>query len=719
MRRSATVWIACCWLLYSNAIGLGQDEVAEEDGVDVSAEEQLAVPPRTGSQLVPDANRCAMCHTEPALWDEAHQQLLIQPEGLASDVHWKQGVNCHDCHGGDPSTTDFATAHIGLVSLTQMRRRCAVCHDEQWLGIVKGVHAKAGEKDEQGRGLPLDCSNCHGANPHTILTVKDQNSPVFLNNQVNTCGSCHKEDEKTYRDTVHGKGLIESGLMVTAVCANCHGAHGIYYAADRRSTLNVSNVATTCSQCHQFIEQRLMKSVHGMGAGLGSASEEPAAGGTIRRQPSCTDCHQGHHLLRSDMVEFRLDIRNTCGNCHADMSSRYAMSMHGELTRQGYAAAAECADCHGSHDILPVDDPNSTLAVGKNRLQTCKKCHAFAVSNFAKYDPHANFKDATGYPELHSLYSWIQFCVNFFFILFLLHAFLWFIRALVDRIQHGGHKTLIVEEYSLPRFGPILRPTYLALIVAFVGLTASGVALKYSDQEWGQMLARGLGGVRSASFWHHFFAVLAIVAGLIHVGRSLARINRLREEQTWKQIIFGPDSLVPNGRDVRDLGKMLLWFVGFGPKPGFERWAYWEKLDYWALCLAATVIGFSGLMLWYPNLFCVVLPGTILNVAKMVHSQFAIYTASFLFLIHFFHAHFRPEKFPIDLSVMTGMVNEQHLREYRPDYIARLEREGRLDEKRQKAPSRKNVWLNIVGGVLIFTLGFFLLAITILASLGE
>jgi hypothetical protein len=65
------------------------------------------------------------------------------------------------------------------------------------------------------------------------------------------------------------------------------------------------------------------------------------------------------------------------------------------------------------------------------------------------------------------------------------------------------------------------------------------------------------------------------------------------------------------------------------------------------------------------------------------------------------------------------MVSEQHLRKYRPEYVARLEQEGRLSEMRKKAPSRKNVWLNVVGGVLIFTMGFFLLAITVLASLGE
>lgn len=742
MRYSGVILVSCCLCLFAGALRAGQEETAEQTlaepaaeqapaepaaeqtpaertSAEPSAEQPAATPPQAGSQLAADANRCAMCHTEPALWDEAHQKLFIQPEKLGDDVHWKRGVNCHDCHAGDPATTNYAEAHVGLVPVDQLRQRCALCHEQQRLGLLKSVHAKAGEKDERGRGLPLDCGKCHGASPHAILPVKDPKSPMFLNNQVETCGACHEEHQKTYEETVHGKGLNESGLLVTAVCADCHGAHGIYYAADRRSTLNVSNVASTCSKCHQFIEKRLANSVHGGDLGLGAATEHPAAGGKIKRHPTCTDCHQGHHLLRSDAAQFRLELTNRCGNCHADLSSRYALSMHGELTQQGYAAAADCADCHGAHDILPVADPNSGLAPGKDRLQTCQKCHAYAVNNFTQYDPHADYKDATRYPKFHALYSGIQFTVNVCFLFFLFHAVLWFVRAMVDRLQHGRHTTLGSDQYALTRSRPSDRVTYAVLIVAFFGLTATGLALRHSDQEWGQWLGGVLGGFRSASVWHHFFAVVAIVAGLSQVGRAVTRITDLRPGRTWKNILFGPDSRVPNGRDLRDLGKMFLWFIGFGRKPGFERWTYWEKLDYWALGLASVLIGISGLMIWYPNLFCVVLPGTVLNVAKMVHSEYAIYTASFLFLIHYFHAHFRPEKFPMDLSVLTGMVSERHLREYRPEYVARLEKEGKLSEMRQPAPSKRNVWLNVVGGVVVFTLGFCLLAIVVLASLGE
>jgi cytochrome b subunit of formate dehydrogenase len=723
--RALLIVMAAFWLSGStSSLVFGQEEAsgaapanALNDEKAVGGEPVLVSP--TGTQIAAEANDCATCHTESALWDESQQRLFIPPEVLEHDVHRQKGVVCSKCHGGDPTSTNFAVAHVGLVPISELRSQCVTCHHDQRLALLKGVHAKAGEKDDRGRGLPLDCGKCHGTNSHAIFPAKDQRSPVFLNNQVRTCGTCHPGDQKTYEMTVHGRGLNESGLTVTAVCADCHGAHGIYYAADRRSTLHVSNVATTCSKCHQFIEERLARSVHGRDGGVGSATEQPAAGGKTKRNPSCTDCHQGHHLLHSDLAEFRLQVANNCGNCHADLSSRYALSMHGELTHQGYAAAANCADCHGAHDILPVDDPNSQLAAGENRLQTCRKCHLHAVGNFTDFDPHANFKDAARYPTLHAIYVGIKYTVNILFACFLLHAFFWFIRALVFRLQHGGHATLVADQYALPRFGPIHRAPYAALIVAFFGLTATGLALKYSDQNWGQWLAQVLGGFRSASFWHHFFAVLAIVAVVAHLGRAIGRISKAREKCSWKTILLGPDSLVPNGRDFRELGKMVLWFIGFGRKPAFERWTYWEKLDYWAFCLAAGVIGISGLMSWYPNVFCVVLPGSVLNVAKLIHSEFAIYIASFLFLIHYFHAHFRPEKFPMDLSVLTGMVSEQHLRKYRPEYVARLEKAGKLDEMRITAPSKSNLWLNVVGGILVFSLGLCLLAITLLASLGE
>jgi thiosulfate reductase cytochrome b subunit len=317
------------------------------------------------------------------------------------------------------------------------------------------------------------------------------------------------------------------------------------------------------------------------------------------------------------------------------------------------------------------------------------------------------------------VYDWVAYATNLLFICYIVHAFFWFVRAFIDRLQHGGHSTLVREKFALPRFEPMQRVLYAALLFAFLGLTLTGVALKYSNQSWGQVLARGLGGFRSAGIIHQSFAMFAVVVFAIYLGRAVSGVLRLRPDHTWREIILGPDSLVPNGRDVRDFYRMVLWFIGFGRKPGFERWAYWEKVDFWAFLLTAGLIGFSGLVFWFPNLFCLVLPGSILNVAKILHSEFALYTASVLFFVHFYHAHLRPEKFPMDLSVITGMVSEEHLRRYRPDYIDRLEREGKLSVMRQLPPSRRNVWLDIARGFAVFAFGLWLLAVALLASLGE
>ncbi len=691
-----------------------------------------AAQPPGGSQLKPDDNNCAKCHGEEDLWEKDRLRLFINPESLAKDVHFRKGVNCHDCHGGDPATFEVPEAHAREVDksktgvapfrfpLSDIWNSCGNCHKAQRLDLVKGVHAKAGARDALGRKLPLGCAECHGEKAHGMLPVRDGGSPVFLDHQVERCGRCHAEDLATYKLTIHGDGLYKSGLLVTAACADCHGAHGIYYAADTRSTLNPARVAQTCGKCHRGIEERLTKSVHGGEKGPGTLAATVAAGGKTRRTPSCTSCHQGHHLLRPESAQFQHQLTNLCGNCHPDLSSRYGMSLHGELTRLGYQPAAKCSDCHGAHEILAVDDPQSPVAAGANRVDTCRKCHPGAGANFAMFDPHATYKDPKAYPWLASVYRGIETVLWLCLAVFAVHALLWFVRALVQTLQHGRHKTLVTEKSALVRSEPGLRASQVLLIVAFLGLTLTGVPLKYSGHAWAAALARGMGGFESTSVWHRFFAVLAIGSCVAQTVWGVKHVTAARRAgRDWRTALFGPDSTLPNARDARDLWGMLRWFVGLGPKPVFERWTYWEKLDYWGVCAAAVVIGASGLALWYPVLVSLVLPGTALNLAKVVHSEVAIFAAGLVFVMHFFHTHFRPEKFPLDVSALTGMVSEEHLREYRPEYVARLEQSGELARLRRPAPSRRRLRAALLSGFLVFSLGICLLAMILLATLGE
>jgi hypothetical protein len=187
----------------------------------------------------------------------------------------------------------------------------------------------------------------------------------------------------------------------------------------------------------------------------------------------------------------------------------------------------------------------------------------------------------------------------------------------------------------------------------------------------------------------------------------------------WREILFGPDSLMPTFRDGKDMFRMARWFVGLGPKPTFERWTYWEKYDYWMAFVACISVGTSGLMMWYPNVFCRFVSGEVLNVARVIHVELAVFATGFLFLFHFYHTHFRPEKFPMDLSAVTGLVNEGHLRQNRPEYVDRLDATGRLAEMRRRAPSRRRLWGSFLMGAFLFSVGLGLLGVALAASVGK
>jgi cytochrome b subunit of formate dehydrogenase len=688
----------------------------------VAAAQPPSLPPRAGSHVAADENLCIQCHGDPDLWDVKTKRLYVARDGLAEDIHWKKGVNCHDCHGGNYKTTEVNEAHAkenGFRGAGEAARKmCAVCHENQGLELVKSVHAKAGEKDEQGRGTLLDCRKCHGANQHHILPVADSRAPVFVDQQVQTCGKCHEKELGSYVYTAHGHGLYQSGLLVTAACANCHGAHGIYRAADRRSTLYTANVAATCGKCHRFIAERLKASVHGQGAGPGAMAVRLAPGGKSPQQPSCTSCHQGHEMALTASARFRRQLPNLCGNCHADLSSRYAMSIHGELTDLGYQPAANCFDCHGSHDTLAVANPASRVSVS-HRLATCQQCHTHATANFADFNPHISYHDPQDNPVVYWVYRVLLTLLLATFGFFGLHALFWFIRGLVDVFRKRRPKGLLPGKIAYVRFVPMHRQAHAVLLLSFLGLALTGLPLKYSEHDWAKALAYSLGGFDSTSFWHRVFALVTFACFGIYMVRLVRQFAAGRRRGTpWLRVIFGPDSPVPNWRDVKDFFKMVRWFVGLGPKPGFERWAYWEKFDFWGASADIIIIGSTGLILWFPNFFCSFLPGVTLNVAKVIHSTQALLATGFIFAIHFFNIHLRPEKFPCDMSLLIGLVSEEEMLAERPDYFERLRREGSLEQMRATVPSKWRLRLVKLAGFAALAVGLALLTGIIFASLG-
>jgi hypothetical protein len=196
-----------------------------------------------------------------------------------------------------------------------------------------------------------------------------------------------------------------------------------------------------------------------------------------------------------------------------------------------------------------------------------------------------------------------------------------------------------------------------------------------------------------AGLVHRFFAFTLRTVFVAHVLELTYRLL-VRGE---RELLGGPSSMVPQPIDALQMYQHIRWFVGLGPRPRFDRFSYWEKFDYWAVFWGMFIIGGSGLLLWFPTFFATFFPGWIYNIALLVHGEEALLATGFIFTIHFFNSHFRAEKFPMDMVMFTGQVEEDELREERPAEYERLRASGRLD--RLAAPPEPQ-WVSTGGRVI-------------------
>ena len=228
------------------------------------------------------------------------------------------------------------------------------------------------------------------------------------------------------------------------------------------------------------------------------------------------------------------------------------------------------------------------------------------------------------------------------------------------------------------RFKRLNRILHVVMIVTFISLALTGMTLKFAYTGWAAFLSRLFGGFESAGYIHRLAAVAMIGVFVAHI-IDLVRMKR-HLYKSWRALLLGPDSMVFNRKDLQDLIGNFKWFLGRGPRPDYGRWTYWEKFDYFAVFWGIAVIGSTGLTLWFPEVFTLVFPGWMLNVATIIHSDEALLAVGFIFTVHFFNTHLRPEKFPMDIVVFTGRMTVEDLKEDKPAEYESLLKEGKLDE---------------------------------------
>jgi predicted CXXCH cytochrome family protein len=500
------------------------------------------------------------------------------------------------------------------------------------------------------------------------------------------------------------------GLVAAPGCNDCHGpSHQLGKAADRGSPTNRELVPRTCGRCHTGILRQFQASVHGQAFGRGDA-----------KAPSCTDCHAAHRAQQPSAA-FVLESTEVCAKCHADRARQYQATYHGKAHGFGVARVATCFDCHQAHSVWPSTDPRSSLA-STHRPDTCRKCHRGATDGFATIYAHADPADGINYPRLHWAERAMMGLLWGLLALLGLHTSLWLVRSARELWRDPAafreerrRRALVPGQPTFLRFRAIDRFCHALLIVGFLLLVATGMPLKFHETAWARALFAALGGARVAGGLHRMGAVLALLAVILHL---VSLWQLLRQKRGLWKIVFGPDSPLPNQQDLRDAWAHLTWFVRGGSRPGFDRFAYWEKFDYLAVATCVVVMALTGLVTWFPLTTTAFLPGWVVNLSQLLHSDEALIAAALVLVVHLFNVAFRPDRFPLDPVMFSGRVNEEQLRLERPRLHARLLAADQLDQA-QVEDDWQN-WKPIVSflGLLALLIGLAL-AVAIFWGLGS
>jgi len=367
---------------------------------------------------------CMRCHANQALKSADGRTMFVQVQEVASRRHTK--VACSQCH------SEVNVSKLRPCETIKNPVDCSKCHEAEGQQYQRSTHGQLFAKHEPNAPV---CKECHGT--HVILSKVDPASRTFPTNVPALCGTCHREGQRAavrytgqqheiishYRESIHGKGLLQSGLTVTATCTNCHTAHGELPTKDADSTVNPKNLPKTCGQCHHGIEEQFEQSVHSV-----------AVTRTDKPLPVCSDCHSAHSIRRADEDGFKLEIMDKCGRCHVEIAKSYFDTYHGKVSRLGYTNTAKCYDCHGAHDIQKVTDPRSHLSRA-NVVETCKKCHSDATRRFAGYLTHATHHDPKKYPFLFWAFWGMTSLLVGTFVVSGVHTLLWLPRAFEMRRQ--------------------------------------------------------------------------------------------------------------------------------------------------------------------------------------------------------------------------------------------------------------------------------------------
>ncbi len=504
-------------------------------------------------------------------------------------------------------------------------------------------------------------------------------------NLAQTCGRCHSdaklvkkhmvsisEPSESYLKGVHAK-AIAAGNDKAAVCSDCHGTHEILPSNDANSPISRAHIHTTCGKCHEKELAEFNRGIHGRALEAG-----------IKDAPTCVDCHGEHDIEppKSDesSIAAQTISRTTCPRCHENektmtkygvvthRQASYMDSYHGMAPTTGGKVVASCASCHGAHEILPKDDPASSIN-SANLVRTCGKCHENATPNFAASPVHIVPTDpgqrVVGIVRL--VYIWLIVVVlgGMAF-----HNVLLMVRHMAVKFREELRGPNAYRRFSL---GQTLG--HFVLMVSFTVLAITGFALRFPDNYWLKMIFFNGASIEMRSTIHRWAGVVLIVLLLAHMLHSLVSRRGRRE------IL----SFMPRLQDVRDAFANLRYTVGLAKtKPQYDRYSYFEKLEYWGMMWGSVLMGITGLCMWFAGDFMRYFSKLFVDIAATIHYYEAWLAVGTIFVWHLYYMIFDPETYPMNWSWITGRITGKH---FKAHHGLEYERE-RQDKEKEAAAER-------------------------------
>jgi cytochrome b subunit of formate dehydrogenase len=534
-----------------------------------------------------------------------------------------------------------------------------------------------GDFKESAHGS-LSCTSCHRGITDVSQHMKKEQKP-----ELTSCATCHQGIDKEYKQSHHA---TAAGLS----CLSCHG--GIHAQGVKESDGDEASAIATCLKCHSDREKYVEK----------GHTAKYLAGNTDAA--TCTDCHGAHDVKGfapddQGVLKKREHYTAVCVSCHsADgvagscgvfplAAESYGQTYHGKAMKlKGVEKSAGCADCHQAHNILPADAEGSALSQAA-LVETCGKCHEGFHPRFVSYVPHPDPHDPDKFLGLYLTEKFMVALLVGVFAFFWLHSLLWWRKAYAEKaalVKAGLQvKTDLPEDRArqyVRRFGLRERLMHIVLVLSFFGVVISGFPIKYPDAPWAGWLAGLMGGVAGAAMVHRVSAGVMCLLFLYTCWLSLKFLFPKFQVKGWVGRLFGPDSLFPRWKDFEDCYGMFKWFFNRGDRPKFDRWTYWEKFDFMAVFWGMFVIGLSGVVMWIPEYSSWVMPGWLINITHLAHSEEAFLAAVFIFTVHFFNNHLVPDKFPLEKNIFTGSYTLAALKHERPLEYERILKENRLEE---------------------------------------